>query len=652
MKSRRFYGTAALLLLLFLLPFILDGMNQSYHQISSGLLSFSSGHGAISQSTATTTSSFVVEAQRRRRRRLNLEKKLKTRRSSRDEYEEDDDDDDDEDNYNYRKPKKQKQQPPSPPPQQQPQEDDDEQNGDLDSASSTGGGGGNSRAIAEKHSFKPPFLYGGQQGIPYWEYGGSAIATENYIRVVPNIKSRTGYIWNLEPVHMKSWQVEIDFLIHNTHSPGADGLAFWYAREPMKTGTLMGYTESFDGLGILFDTYDNNMDGDNPAVIAIMNHGGPMKLDVDNDFRANQLDRCRADFRNPTHGRTTARITYQNRMLSVYMDTTNSGQFTKCFEINNVHLKDGYYFGITAATGGLADNHDVHSFLAYDLAYEPHKEATESHHHRGWYDPYEEFQKYLEKQKKEEEILKNSQNEPQQDQHASTTDSSHTGNTLQHDVTAELERKKKEEEDTWAQEQKLFDDLKEKMKHVDEPQQEPAQTKPQQKSNEAQPPVQHHEGGAVTFNMQTGLLILEALEEVARTIKKSSTKSDIINILEFVSEVSKKQEEVQRKFTEFSEDTKKDVAVTLAELKRDTDTLNSQLRRLDSLITNIYNDVGNIQRSHGDIQQGISKQSESLGEMQRFSNGWLLVIFIFFQIVFAIGFIYYKKFQESKTKFY
>ncbi|KAG2392413.1 hypothetical protein C9374_012665 [Naegleria lovaniensis] len=628
MKSRQFYGTAALLLLLFLVPFILDGMNQSY-QITSGLLSFSSSSsGAISQSIPTTT--IFVEAQRRRRRRLNLEKKAKTRH-----------------NYNYRKPKQQ-QQPPSPPPQQQ-QEDDDERNGDFDNNSSSGG----NREFAEKHSFKPPFLYGGQQGIPYWEYGGSAIATENYIRVVPNIKSRTGYIWNVEPVHMKSWQVELDFLIHNTHNPGADGLAFWYAREPMKTGTLMGYTESFDGLGILFDTYDNNMDGDNPAVIAIMNHGSPMKLDVDNDFRANQLDRCRADFRNPTHGRTTARITYQNRVLSVYMDTTSTGQFTKCFEINNVHLKDGYYFGITAATGGLADNHDVHSFLTYDLASEPHKEAPESHHHRGWYDPYEEFQKYLEKQKKEEEILKNSQNEPQQDHHDNTDSHSHTSNTLQHDVTAELEKKKKEEEDTWAQEQQLFNDLKEKMKHVDEPHQEAAQTKQQQKPGDtAQPPVQHHEGGAVTFNMQTGLLILEALEEVARTIKKSSTKSDIINILEFVSEVSKKQEEVQRKFTEFSEDTKKDVAVTLAELKRDTDTLNSQLRRLDSLITNIYNDVGNIQRSHGDIQQGISKQSESLGEMQRFSNGWLLVIFIFFQIVFAIGFIYYRKFQESKSKFY
>jgi hypothetical protein len=50
----------------------------------------------------------------------------------------------------------------------------------------------------------------------------------------------------------------MEFNIHNTYSPGADGMAFWYAKEPSRTGSLFGYMEEFDGLGIIFDTYDNN----------------------------------------------------------------------------------------------------------------------------------------------------------------------------------------------------------------------------------------------------------------------------------------------------------------------------------------------------------------------------------------------------------
>ncbi|EFC41479.1 lectin [Naegleria gruberi] len=599
----------ALLLVLFLVPFILESIDQT----ASSLLTKSNSNINRYESTSISSSSIFVEAQRRRRRLNKILKKKKR-------YEEEEDDDDDEDDDNQQ----QQQQPP------QQVDQDDESSGDNDSS--------NDKVVMEKHTFRPPFLFGGQQSVPHWEYGGSSIATESYIRVVPNIKSRTGYLWNLEPVHMKSWQVEFDIHIHNNHNPGADGMAFWYAKEPFKTGTLMGYTDSFEGLGILFDTYDNNMDGDNPAVIAISGNGQHVNYDVDHDFKANQLDRCRADIRNPSAGKTSVRVTYQNSMLGVYLDTANSGSFVKCFELNNIHLKEGFYFGLTAATGGLADNHDALNFITYDLNPAPvSNEGIQppSHHHRGWYDPYEEFQKYLDKQKQDEEAMNHGKPAEHHQQQQQVN--------LQHEVHSEIERKKKETEQAWEEEQKIFNQLKEKMKHVDES---------QDASSKDQPPVQHHEGGHVTFNMQTGLLILEALEEVTRTIKKSSTKSDIINILEFVNEVSKKQEEVQAKFTEFSENTKRDVSGTLQELKRDTDTLNVQLRKLDSLITNIYNDVNNIQRSHGEIHSGISKQTESLGEMQRFGNGWLLVIFILFQVVFTVGFIYYRKFQESKSKFY
>ena len=57
--------------------------------------------------------------------------------------------------------------------------------------------------VTAKHSFQQPFLFGINSAIPYWEYGGSSVATENFVRLTPAVKSRVGWIWNLEPVEFK-----------------------------------------------------------------------------------------------------------------------------------------------------------------------------------------------------------------------------------------------------------------------------------------------------------------------------------------------------------------------------------------------------------------------------------------------------------------
>ena len=45
----------------------------------------------------------------------------------------------------------------------------------------------------------------------------------------------------------------------------------------------------------------------------------------------------------------------------------NSGEFSECFAVKGVRLPTGYYFGVSAATGDLADAHDIISIKTYDL---------------------------------------------------------------------------------------------------------------------------------------------------------------------------------------------------------------------------------------------------------------------------------------------
>ena len=47
------------------------------------------------------------------------------------------------------------------------------------------------------------------------------------------------------------------------------------------------------------------------------------------------------------------------------MDGTDD--WNECFVVDNINLPTGYYMGFTAATGELADNHDIISVRVFDV---------------------------------------------------------------------------------------------------------------------------------------------------------------------------------------------------------------------------------------------------------------------------------------------
>jgi hypothetical protein len=50
---------------------------------------------------------------------------------------------------------------------------------------------------------------------------------------------------------------------------------------------------------------------------------------------------------------------YFLQTLTVLVDAKNRNEWETCFVAPDVDLPAGYYFGVSAATGDLADNHDV-----------------------------------------------------------------------------------------------------------------------------------------------------------------------------------------------------------------------------------------------------------------------------------------------------
>ena len=56
-----------------------------------------------------------------------------------------------------------------------------------------------------------------------------------------------------------------------------------------------------------------------------------------------------------------------NFFFTVSIDIDNKAAFKPCFEVSGVQLPTHYYFGMSAATGDLSDNHDIIAVKMYEL---------------------------------------------------------------------------------------------------------------------------------------------------------------------------------------------------------------------------------------------------------------------------------------------
>lgn len=51
----------------------------------------------------------------------------------------------------------------------------------------------------------------------------------------------------------------------------------------------------------------------------------------------------------------------------MFTDVDGQAAWKECFSVEGVRLPTGYYFGMSAATGDLSDNHDIVGVRFYEL---------------------------------------------------------------------------------------------------------------------------------------------------------------------------------------------------------------------------------------------------------------------------------------------
>ncbi|KAI8485619.1 Vesicular integral-membrane protein VIP36 [Branchiostoma belcheri] len=225
--------------------------------------------------------------------------------------------------------------------------------------------------MKREHSLMKPYTGTGSMSIPLWDFGGSTMVTDKYVRLTPDHQSRRGSLWNQVPCFVRDWEMHIHFKVHGLGSSlFGDGFAVWYVKDRMQLGPVFGNKDNFVGLGIFFDTYSNHNGPHNhqhPYVSAMVNNGS-LTYDHDRDGTHTQLAGCHAQFRNKDHD-THAAIRYMSsqQRLTVMVDVDDKNEWKECFDVTGIRLPQGYYFGSSAATGDLADNHDIISMKMYEL---------------------------------------------------------------------------------------------------------------------------------------------------------------------------------------------------------------------------------------------------------------------------------------------
>lgn len=256
-----------------------------------------------------------------------------------------------------------------------------------------------------KYSFKGPYLAQKDGTVPFWEYEGNAIASEEMVRITPSLRSKKGAIWTKQKTNFENWEVELVFRVTGRGRLGADGLAFWFTEQRMPEGPVFGAGDLWKGLGIFFDSFDNDGKGNNPYIMAMVNDG-TKPYDHQNDGSTQQLNGCIRDFRNKPFP-VRAKIEYYKNVLTVQFhsgNTQSDDDYEICFRVENLYLPPSGFYGVSAATGGLADDHDVLKFLTYSLhppGQQPQGVGISDQEKEKFNKEYEAYKEKLQKQQEE-----------------------------------------------------------------------------------------------------------------------------------------------------------------------------------------------------------------------------------------------------------
>ncbi len=189
--------------------------------------------------------------------------------------------------------------------------------------------------------------------------GSATKISDQCIRLVPDFQYTSGSAWYKRPIDLNyPFEMEICLMLGEKDDDGADGIVFVFYPQIQNTGFWgegMGFAGLRPSLGIEFDTYMNyHLDDPAEDHLAVMTNG------YINHYFSGQIDPVLLG-NVEDGGRHRLKIFWypEDQNLEVYLDGDLQVSFQKDI-INEVFQGNPTVFwGVTAATGRLSNNHEI-----------------------------------------------------------------------------------------------------------------------------------------------------------------------------------------------------------------------------------------------------------------------------------------------------
>uniref|UniRef100_A0AAV1VMD5 L-type lectin-like domain-containing protein n=1 Tax=Peronospora matthiolae TaxID=2874970 RepID=A0AAV1VMD5_9STRA len=210
-------------------------------------------------------------------------------------------------------------------------------------------------------------------------YGGDVAVNRHFARLTPDRQQKRGHIWGKQKLGVKEFAAVLTFRISGQAKAWfGDGLALWVTTSSEYVqGDNHGFIGEFKGIGVVFDTFVNQEHSGGHKDVAFYENDGTKTLDELNE--ADKVGCMAPGIRyheknaafSPSLNMSRAKIMYTqaDQQVAILIDADASGTWVKCYS-QRLNIGDDWmhdaYIGISASTGGLADNHDVIALNVYD----------------------------------------------------------------------------------------------------------------------------------------------------------------------------------------------------------------------------------------------------------------------------------------------
>jgi len=525
------------------------------------------------------------------------------------------------------------------------------------------------------YSFKAPF-YLVRGTIPFWKFDGDTVVTDDYVRLTPAEKSRKGAIWNTKLYVFDSWEVDMKLKIGSPTALGADGMAFWYVQDFYKDGPIFGAPDNWNGLAVVFDTFDNDEQGDNPYIGVLFND---RSWSYEQNGRTRdakgqgEIGGCRCNYRNVE---TFIKIQYFQGIVQVQYKLGANADYILCAQ-GKVNLPAGYYFGLSAATGGLADNHDVFSFetsrLILRSGVEPNqfnpelpvaKDGVQTGTNTNFVRPTARDDSRFNNLKDRLSTLRTESQQPPPAQ--------------QEQPPAQQPPVQPPQQEQPPVQQPPQPPQQYQQPPVQQPpvQQPPVQQNQYQQPPVQQPPQQQYQQPPQQQTYQQNTADVTALITEIRNLKlqQDNLQASLNSLSVFVSEVKAGVDKVNsasgQQLNTAQLATKTDLQLInnniqtlqsiVSELKIQSanspsantlDAVNRQLNSIAATLGELRSKVDNASRQQSNLEQNLKSKTEDLaGKIESSGSFGFWTFFVLFQVMFGVAFMWWKKFRDDQNK--